>query len=769
MQLTNNNLNSLFFQPARARFLKEISPVLIRLTRACALLAAFAGGCAPNAWGEEARADAAKLAEQGALESPTLQLADGPDTGAAPDAALPDIVITDESGRAALRQRIRELDDSRDQNLLPKFGASLYNMDREAIDTLPQGENTAIDKVLLQAPGVSYDSAVSNPDFHVRNEYANVQYRINGIQLPDGVSGLGPVLETGFIGNLNLLDGALPAQYGLRTAGVVDISTKSQFHPGASVDLFGGSRGTVSPSFDFGGSQNATQYFLTGRYLQSEEGLENAMPTLDAIHDRAAQEKLFGYGSTIFDGSKRLTYIGGASVGRFQIPDVAGQTPLGYYGSNVLSSTSLNENEYDRFLFGIVALQTKSANTDTQLSVFTRYASIDFLPDVYGDLVFNDVASHVQRRSLLDGIQFDASRRLSEAHDLRAGFAVSAEQTQVDNQSTVLPLSPSGTPLPSPLLVNDRRSKLGWNIGTYLQDEWTLRPGLTLNSGLRWDRLVQFVSADQISPRLALVYRHTEDSSIHVGFARYFTPPMQAQATPTNLALFQGTTQQPVIALDNPVRPERANYFDVGTDQKILPGLSLGADIYYKRSTDQIDDGQFGQAVVLTQFNYARGFSRGTEFKLNYQREGLRAYANVSVNITRATDVVTNQYLFDDPVEFAYLASHYIYTDDAQETSASAGAAYHWQTVFANIDAMYGSGLRTGFANLEHVPGYVQVNAALGRDFEPWRGEKPLTVRLSVVNLLDRTYLLRSGTGIGEFAPQYGPRRGFFLELKQVF
>ena len=74
--------------------------------------------------------------------------------------------------------------------------------DYEALEALPQGNYTPIDKVLLQAPGVSYDSAVSNPDYQVRNEYANVQYRINGILLPEGVSGLGPVLETGFIGNL---------------------------------------------------------------------------------------------------------------------------------------------------------------------------------------------------------------------------------------------------------------------------------------------------------------------------------------------------------------------------------------------------------------------------------------------------------------------------------------------------------------------------------------------------------------------------------------
>ena len=250
------------------------------------------------------------------------------------------------------------LDDSRDQNLLPKLGATTYDIDQAALQALPQGKNTPLDKVLLQAPGVSYDSAISNPDFHVRNEYANVQYRINGVQLPDGVSALGPVLETGFVGNLNLLDGALPAQYGLRTAGVIDITTKNTFDRGGNLDLYGGTWATISPSVEYSGVSGQTEYFLTGRHLQSEQGLENAMATHSPIHDRTTQEKFFGYGSTLLGDSSRLTYMAGAFDGRFQIPDVQGQAPLGDFGPSTLPSTLVNENETDRFFFGVAAIQT---------------------------------------------------------------------------------------------------------------------------------------------------------------------------------------------------------------------------------------------------------------------------------------------------------------------------------------------------------------------------------------------------------------------------
>ncbi|HUB64691.1 MAG TPA: TonB-dependent receptor, partial [Methylocella sp.] len=500
--------------------------------------------------------------------------------------------------------------------------------------------------------------------------------------------------------------------------------------------------------------------------------LENAAPTIDPIHDHTEQGKFFGYVSTMLGESSRLTYMTGTAISQFQIPNVIGQQPLGDFGGTWFNSENLNENEYDSYVFNILALQTKGENYDTQLSFFNRYASVHFVPDIYGDLVFNDVASNVTRQSLLNGIQFDGAYRVNDVQTLRAGFAVSGEETQVNNTSTVLPLGPDGTPLPLPFAVTDYNSALGWNLGGYIQDEWKITDTLTLNTGLRFDQLYQFVTANQLSPRAALVYKPFADTTIHAGYARYFTPPMQAQATPTNLALFNNTTQQPVINADDPVQPERSHYFDVGVDVNPLPGLTVGADAYLKLATDLIDDGQFGQAVVLTQFNYARGYSEGLEFKAKYQNDGFTAYANVLTSRAKAINVVSNQYLFDDPVEFAYIANNYHFIDDAQLITASAGASYKWENTLVSLDGIFGSGLRDGFANLDHVQPYTQFNFAVSHDFDLWPNAiwpsaKPLNVRFTVVNLLDTLYLLRSGTGIGEFAPQYGPRRGFYVTLSQ--
>jgi outer membrane receptor protein involved in Fe transport len=320
--------------------------------------------------------------------------------------------------------------------------------------------------------------------------------------------------------------------------------------------------------------------------------------------------------------------------------------------------------------------------------------------------------------------------------------------------------------------VTDVNSKVGWNIGTYVQDEWRLTNQLTLNAGLRFDQLYQFVDADQISPRAALIYKPFDGTSIHAGYARYFTPPYQAQATQSNLALFTNTTNQPEVALDDPVKPERSHYFDVGVDQTVLLGLDMGIDAYYKMARDLIDDGQFGQAVALTQFNWARGYSEGAEFKLKYHNGNFNAYANFAYNITRAIGPESNQYVLGGD-EYAYLLTHYHYTDDMQRMTGSAGASYRWNDTLFTANLIYGSGQRAGdlsygvAPNSLHTPPYAVVNTGVSHDFKWSTNAKPFTVRFDVVNLFDQIYALRDGSGIGVFAPQYGARRGYYVGLSQ--
>jgi hypothetical protein len=241
-------------------------------------------------------------------------------------------------------------------------------------------------------------------------------------RFPRAFPALGPVIDTNFIGSISLLTGTLPAQYGLRTAGVLDITSRSFAVPGGEVSLYGGSRQTFTPSFDYGGSVGNSEYFVTARGNWNALGLENPTSSLDAIHDQTQQGKFFGYSSTMLNESTRFSLISAASYSAFQIPNNPNQTPLGDFGPANYSSSSLNENEYDTYIVNIAALQKKGTDGDAQFAVYSRYAKINFVPDVFGDLVFNDVASNVTRESLLNGTQFDTSYIVNDRHTLRGAL-----------------------------------------------------------------------------------------------------------------------------------------------------------------------------------------------------------------------------------------------------------------------------------------------------------------------------------------------------------
>ena len=724
--------------------------------------------------------------------------------------------------------------DQARSNIFTTAGTTSDTISHGAIQDLPQGDNATIEKVLLQAPGVTQDSA-ANGSLHVRNDHANLQYRINGVLLPDGVTGFGSIFDTSFIGSMSLVTGALPAEYGLRTVGLVDITTRTDlFNNSGSVGMYGGSFGTVQPSFEYGGTFgnncpatttpgaykapasstdcfSGVQYYFTGRYLQNTVGIESATPTYNAFHDFSQQDRGFAYMSAFVDPTTRVSLIAGTATNNFQIPDRPGQ-PVGMMGSPPVmsafgvtdfNSLLLNENQVENTQFSVLTVQKSYDGFDGQLSYFSRYNTLHFSPDPIGDLLINGIASDVTRTSLTNGLQGDGSYKLSNAHTLRAGFSFSGEQAFVGNTSLVEPVDFAGNPIDAPFNITDNVSKLGWLAGIYVQDEWKVTDKFTINTGLRFDQMDQFVSANQFSPRLSFTYKPFENTTFHAGYARYFTPPVLVEAAPTNLALFNNTTGA-VSGQSSPVLPERSHYFDAGADQTFKFGcgsdgkgcssLDLGVDAYYKIAQDLIDNGLFGQALVLDAFNYARGYNEGIEFKAKFTSGNFQVYGNLAIAQQRANDPVSNQYLFDNTTpladlggmtELQYLQTHFIYTDHNQFVTASAGALYQfcgrpataaemsgdngfsWCGIKLSADAIYGSGLRNGDANISTVPPYTQVNLGIQREFLLPNDPKPMTIRLDVVNLFDSIYEIRDGTGIGVFAPQFGPRLGIYLGISK--
>jgi len=656
----------------------------------------------------------------------------------------------------------RRLERARN-SLSPVTGGSSYSFSQKAIQELPQGNNTPLNQVLLQAPGVVNDSF---GQIHVRGDHSDLQYRIDGVQLPEGIVGFANAFSTRFAKSISLLDGALPAEYGYRTAGIVDIQTKSgTIAPGGSLEFYGGQHATLQPSFELGGTAPQLSYYLTGTYYHSTRGIDPPTSGPSPTNDTTDQGRYFGDFSYFFTPTLRLTLLTGAAVSNIEIPATPDQPPaFALAGVSSYPSIDVHERQLEQNYYNVLALQGAiGPKLDYQLAAFSRYSTTHFVPDEIGDLIFNGAASDVFRSSFANGLQGDASYQLAAANTVRGGFYFSGENVYIGNHEQVFPIV-GGVPATVPVSIVDNTQITDWLYGGYLQDEWRPLEALTINFGARFDLSDAFVRATQLSPRLGVVYKLPTKTTLHAGFARYFTPPQTEVVSAPDIAKFIGTTGAPAVLYNGLPVPAREYYFDAGATQQIGEALNLGLDSYYRMARNLLDEGQFGPALIFTPINYQKGRIYGVEATGNYSVENISTYANFTYSVAQGTNVESGQVGFD-PDELRYIRNHYVFLDHDQTFTADAGVAYRWDGFMFTVDSNYESGLRSGFANTGNLLPYFIVNVGGTKAFSVPRVGK-MEARVAAINLFDHTYQIRNGTGIGVFAAQYGERRAVYGGLK---
>jgi outer membrane receptor protein involved in Fe transport len=673
----------------------------------------------------------------------------------------------------AIEVTAQRLNDAR-TSIETQTGASTYTIDSQAIAAMPGGENAQLNQVLLQAPDVVQDSF---GQIHVRADHNDLQYRLNGIILPEGISVFSQTLSPRLISSLKLITGALPAEYGLRTAGVIDLSTASGvLQPGGDISLYGGSHSTFQPSAEYGGSDGKFTYYGTVDYKQDNLGIESPDSSSNPLHDHTTQLHAFGYFENIIDTDDRVSLIIGTSNDEFQIPNQRGLQPsLGYdvLGQSAYLSDDLHERQHELAEYAIASWQHAEGALNWQTSLSARYTSLHFAPDELGDLLYNGIAQDAFKDDTAIGWQTDAAYQVNTAHTVRAGLYYQHDSSKSNTTSQVLPIDDTTGVQTSdvPLALLDNNTQVQQIESVYLQDEWKVFAPFTLNYGVRFDRYSAYSSGSQLSPRVNAVWQFDTGTTLHGGYSRYFTPPPFELVAANTFTQFAGTSAVPPgsVTKDSPPIAERANYYDLGVQQSLLDQrLTLGLDSFYEQAQHLIDEGQFGAPIILTPFNYRYGLIGGIEVTANYTVDNFAAYLNSAWQAAHGKGVESAQFNFDQP-SLDYIASNYIHLDHEGRVSASGGASYLWSGTRFSVDGLFGSGLRQDLTladgsvipNGDHTPSYLQVNLGLSHAFD-LGGTGPLTVRFDVINVADKVYQIRSGSGVGVFAPQYGPRRGFF-------
>jgi outer membrane cobalamin receptor len=674
----------------------------------------------------------------------------------------------------------RRLDQAR-ADVSPALGASTYTLSSEAVEGRPGGETVPVGQLLSQAPGVAQ---APSGRIVVRGQ-GELQYRINNVIIPEGITDIGDSLSTRLVETVDLVTGALPAQYGLQTGGVVNITTKNGvYNQGAQAELYGGSHGHFEPAYELVGHWGSTNLFSSGSYLRSDAGLSPADASANPLHDRTSQVEGLAFLDHVISADARASLVLGGSDEAFQLPHARGldaatypgapyepfARPLEVQGVQHFASEAWGGEERDSSIYAMATYEQTKGPVTLQASAFGRYSILSLTPDPVGDLLFTGVARAVDNNDLTGGVQIEAVDHLGARHTLRGGVVASWTASTNHAAAQALPVDAQGDQISDqPVLIAEQSRENRQETSAFLQDEWMLGGGFTLNPGLRFDHVSAQGGGDQFSPRLNLVWIGGAGLSLHAGYARYFVPAPELEVLPEPADL-AGTTGASPSGWSDPLRAETDDDFDVGVQQK-LEALTLSMDAYWRKARDLIDQAHVGATSLTQPFNYAQGRVRGVVLSATYAHAGLSLWANATAARAEGRDIVSGQAIFT-PVELALASAGYVRTSQDQTWDVSAGGAYRWKTLVLSGQLAYGSGLpRTasgGAPDAASMPAHVQLDLSSSYTFKGPAG-RPVEVRFDVINVADSRSQLQDASSLGRGAPAFALGRAFLVGVEQTF
>ncbi len=683
------------------------------------------------------------------------------------------------------------------RNLIQSTSAgSKVDIDKERIATLPGGEETSLPKLIsTTTPGV-----VAGPfgQLFIRGNHANIQYQIDGVQLPESTSGsFGDAFSPRNIDHMEIITGGIPAEYGERMAAVVNVITKSGPEtPTGLAEIKYGSYDSFSPSLNYGGSDTSGRfrYFLTGSYLQTNRGLDTPDPKNESnqkvggespVHDKATGSDEFVRLDYLLDDENKFSLNLFNSGKDYQVPNYPNsfksQDPFfqpGYtdeFGNqnsdptkptykwtpSNTNDTQSEKNTYAEFVWK----RTLSDRAFLQVAPYYKRSDLKVGNDPANDLatstaggpnaISGSQATSFAMDHIVDniGLKSDYTLRFDDRNLMKAGF-----QAQESDGRGSFSLQTDPAQAPSNFSINDK----GYIEAVYLQDSYTISKPLTLNLGVRYTA-TQFKSDDLntkdglLQPRVGLEYMATDSTKLHVFYGRMFQP-----APFENLrAAFTGGQGNGNPAVPFDLKAEKDNYYETGISQQIGSNHLVSVTYYYKDATDMLDDAQLLNTSIAQPYNFAKGYATGIEASISGDiSRQWQYFANYSYEDARGRGLSGGIFAFDPN---ATTGGDYQFLDHVQLNTANAGATYRVDNYWATLTGLYGSGLRTGPNNSISLPGHTTFDATIGYRFHDENFWSKWRVALDLTNILDNPYPINVNNGFN--GSHYAPGRQFFIRL----
>ena len=342
----------------------------------------------------------------------------------------------------------------------PNSSGETYSVSRKDIEALPRGNNVDLHDVLATIP-----SAISSSlkQVHIRQEHANLQFRIDGVPIPDTVtSQFTDLLSPRAWERADILLGGLEAQYGVRTTAVIDITSKSGTKEGfGSVGMFGGSNETVLPSFEYGGMVgDKFRYYVMNNYKTTNREIDPPTLGQSIFHGDGESNQTFLRGDYQIDNRNNLTLLLLNSVADSEIPTEPGQMQNEHVVDLIKRNTEqsftpspseqIDENQVESNQYShLVWRHDMNANQFVSVAGYFRHSRATFTTDPYNVLAYtggedghghgHDHASAISaanqdRWAYAGGIRLDYTHALNSQHMIKAGFQLDGTTTRNKNQ-----------------------------------------------------------------------------------------------------------------------------------------------------------------------------------------------------------------------------------------------------------------------------------------------------------------------------------------------
>ena len=584
-------------------------------------------------------------------------------------------------------------------------GAAMLETDRTSSDTdisqtilerpLGAAPSRAIESIVASTPGFVTDD---NGRMHPRGSESQVQYVVDGVPVTDNMSAIfSTSLDARTLRTVEVLTGGIPAEFGDKLAGVINVNTRSGLEgpTQGGLSFSGGSFSTGEVAADFS-THTKRLGFLTNLSASTSQRYLDP-PTLENFHNFGRTGKGFFRLDYQFDANNSLRGVFNFGGSNFQVPNRVNQEIAGQDQRQRLRDNAQNIGYQHIF----------SANTVAQFSFFHRQSNATLLSNTLSTPVVANQDRTLQNYGAIGSLALTRG-----SHNIKFGGQVtitpvdehfSFYPTEVfpdleDEEGNVFPNPVNNFNAANPFVFN--QSKTGRTLSAYVQDRFTAFKNLTLDLGVRYDNYKLLIHEQEVSPRVAVAYFIPKtQTTLRASYNRLFQPPpaenLLLASSPQAAALSPIAVLRGITTVD-PILPDKEHSFEAGAQQLLSQLFRLNLTVYQKRIKNFSDKDQFFETGVIFPIAISSGRVTGEEVRLeSTDIHGFHTFVSyANARAFGVTPIRGGLFLGENPQDL-FLSGFKFANDHDQRNEAQFQLSYNHRRsgIYASFNGRYDSGV----------------------------------------------------------------------------